>query len=208
MTPPSPGVLPLLAAGGFDRPRLTPLPGKAGERLGRPLQGPPTPWPGQGQAWPDPMTLEKPHGAWGLQRETRSTNDRVGVGVTGRGSHPTMGLSAPGDPHPSSSHQRQTPEVRPQGFLCQLPIPLWPLLYSWCTRPLLTRSTYPQALPYQQCSRTSWNFPNCPSVLFFFRSLFRAAPAARGGSQARGRIGAVAAGLRHSHSNSGSEPHL
>ena len=31
---------------------------------------------------------------------------------------------------------------------------------------------------------------------------------AHGGSQARGRIGAVAAGLRHSHSNAGSEPHL
>ena len=31
---------------------------------------------------------------------------------------------------------------------------------------------------------------------------------AYGGSQARGLIRAVAAGLRHSHSNSGSEPHL
>ena len=36
--------------------------------------------------------------------------------------------------------------------------------------------------------------------------LFRAARAAYGGSQARGRIGAVAAGLRHS--NAGSEPRL
>ena len=35
-----------------------------------------------------------------------------------------------------------------------------------------------------------------------------AAPAAYGGSQARGLIGAVATGLRQSHSNSGSEPHL
>ena len=35
-----------------------------------------------------------------------------------------------------------------------------------------------------------------------------AAPAAYGGSQARGRIGAVAASLRQSHSNSGSEPRL
>uniref|UniRef100_A0A8D1M6W5 HPS5-like beta-propeller domain-containing protein n=1 Tax=Sus scrofa TaxID=9823 RepID=A0A8D1M6W5_PIG len=35
-----------------------------------------------------------------------------------------------------------------------------------------------------------------------------AAPAAYGGSQARGRIGAVATGLRQSHSNSGSEPRL
>ena len=38
--------------------------------------------------------------------------------------------------------------------------------------------------------------------------LFRAALAAYGGSQARGRIGATAAGLHHSHRNMGSEPHL
>ena len=35
-----------------------------------------------------------------------------------------------------------------------------------------------------------------------------AAPAAYGGSQARGLIGAVATSLRGSHSNAGSEPHL
>ena len=35
-----------------------------------------------------------------------------------------------------------------------------------------------------------------------------AAPAAYGGSQARGQIGAVAASLRQSHSNAGSEPRL
>ncbi|WP_447305893.1 hypothetical protein, partial [Escherichia coli] len=38
--------------------------------------------------------------------------------------------------------------------------------------------------------------------------LFRAALKAYGRSQARGQIGAVAAGLHHSHSNSGSKPHL
>ena len=46
---------------------------------------------------------------------------------------------------------------------------------------------------------------------FFFFCLFafsRAAPAAYGGSQARGLIGAVAAGLRQSYSNTGSEPRL
>ena len=37
---------------------------------------------------------------------------------------------------------------------------------------------------------------------------FRAAPSAYGGSQARGLIGATAAGLYHSHSNTGSEPCL
>ena len=51
----------------------------------------------------------------------------------------------------------------------------------------------------------------CVGFLFFgvfFFLLFRAAPEAYGGSQARGLLGAVAAGLHHSHSNAGSEPHL
>ena len=45
----------------------------------------------------------------------------------------------------------------------------------------------------------------------FFFCLFvfsRATLVAHGGSQARGRIGAVASSLRHGHSNAGSEPHL
>ena len=46
-------------------------------------------------------------------------------------------------------------------------------------------------------------------ISFFFLSFFvRAAPTAYGGSQARGRIGATAAGLYLSHSNAGSELHL
>ena len=47
--------------------------------------------------------------------------------------------------------------------------------------------------------------------VFVFVCLFvfsYAAPAAYGGSQARGLIGAVAAGLHHSHSNAGSKPRL
>ena len=47
-----------------------------------------------------------------------------------------------------------------------------------------------------------------PSCLFLRVSVFRAAPTAYGGSQARGRIGAVAAGLHHSHSHAESEPCL
>ena len=38
--------------------------------------------------------------------------------------------------------------------------------------------------------------------------LFGAAPAAYGGSQAKGRIRAVATGQHHSHSHAGSELHL
>ena len=44
------------------------------------------------------------------------------------------------------------------------------------------------------------------SFLFFF--LFRAVPVTYGNSQSRGQIRAAAAGLQHSHSNVGSEPHL
>ena len=46
--------------------------------------------------------------------------------------------------------------------------------------------------------------------IYLFICLFAfsgAAPAAYGGSQARGPIGAVAASLRQSHSNARSEPH-
>ena len=43
------------------------------------------------------------------------------------------------------------------------------------------------------------------STFFFF---FRAASATYGSSQTRGQIGAATASLYHSHSNSGSKPHL
>ena len=57
-----------------------------------------------------------------------------------------------------------------------------------------------------------WACPNpmpMLSTLYFFFCLFAfsgAAPVAYGGSQARGLIGAVAASLHHSHSNTGSKP--
>ena len=47
-----------------------------------------------------------------------------------------------------------------------------------------------------------------PFFSFFLFVYFRAAPKTYVGSQARGRIGAEATGLRHGHSNMGSEPHL
>ena len=50
--------------------------------------------------------------------------------------------------------------------------------------------------------------PALPPFLCFFFAFSRATPLAYGGSQARGLIGAVAAGLCHSHSNMGSEPRL
>ena len=45
-------------------------------------------------------------------------------------------------------------------------------------------------------------------LVLFVCLFFRAFLAAYGGSSARGRIGAVASGLHHSHSNSGSDLHL
>ena len=53
---------------------------------------------------------------------------------------------------------------------------------------------------------TCYNTDNPP--FFFFFALSRATPAAYAGSQARGLMGAVAAGLHQSHSNSGSKPCL
>ena len=47
-----------------------------------------------------------------------------------------------------------------------------------------------------------------PFFFFFLFAFSRAIPVAYGGSQARGLFGAVATGLRQSHSNAGSEPHL
>ena len=44
--------------------------------------------------------------------------------------------------------------------------------------------------------------------IYLFILLFRAAPEAHAGSQARGLTGATVANLCHSHSNAGSKPHL
>ena len=53
-----------------------------------------------------------------------------------------------------------------------------------------------------------WEISNGRNILFFFSCLFRATAMAYGGSQARGLIRAVAAGLNHSHNNARSKPHL
>ena len=55
----------------------------------------------------------------------------------------------------------------------------------------------------------TFSFVFCFCFCFFvFFAISWAAPAAYRGSQARGQTGAVDAGLRHSHSNAGSEPRL
>ena len=45
-------------------------------------------------------------------------------------------------------------------------------------------------------------------IIIIIVLLFRVVPTAYGGSQARGPIGAIAAGLRHSHSHARSKVHL
>ena len=50
--------------------------------------------------------------------------------------------------------------------------------------------------------------PSFLSLFLSFLLVFRAEPVAYGSSQARGRIGAAAAGLDHSHSNMGFEPYM
>ena len=47
--------------------------------------------------------------------------------------------------------------------------------------------------------------PVAVATFFFFFGLFRVTPVANGNSQARCQIRAVAAGLHHSHSNTGSK---
>ena len=77
----------------------------------------------------------------------------------------------------------------------------WEVVFYTCD--LLSLATF-----YKKDSKKKTNKHLLMMSHFFSFLLFRTAPAASGSSQARGRIGATAAGLRHSHSNSGSEPHL
>ena len=51
-----------------------------------------------------------------------------------------------------------------------------------------------------------FDYSDLKNFFIFVIDLFRAAPMAYGGFQARGRIGAIAVSLHHSHSNAGSKP--
>ena len=57
----------------------------------------------------------------------------------------------------------------------------------------------------RKCSVDIYQFDK---VFIFIFLLFRATPAAYRGFQAKGQVRAIAAGLHHSHSNSGSKPRL
>ena len=76
-----------------------------------------------------------------------------------------------------------------------------------------TKQKNPQQQQSISVSDTSVPAPHPPDspclfVCFLAFCLFRAAPAAYGGSQARGGIGATAASLHHSHNNASSERSL
>ena len=71
------------------------------------------------------------------------------------------------------------------------------------------RATFLHALPPSLYSPFSFiDLTTVQYSIFLFLLFFRATPAAYGGSQARGRIGATAASLHHSHSNTRSKPCL
>ena len=88
------------------------------------------------------------------------------------------------------------------------------LLWLW-HKPAVTAPTWPLAWEppsVEGCGpkKTKQNkmFHNIPCLYFYVFIFFRgAAPAAYGGSQGRGPIGATVAGLHHSHSNEGSLTH-
>ena len=73
---------------------------------------------------------------------------------------------------------------------------------------ILSKMYYPlisgiYMLVQKHCSNNNIN-----NINNYFFCLFRGTPVAHGGSQARGQIGAVAAGLHPSHKNTRSKPHL
>ena len=102
---------------------------------------------------------------------------------------------SPGDVHQVSSRTRTGVQVD-----CLL-------LYMLCMLSTLYVTTW-IGRPLEGGLEWSWNISFLFFFVFFFLSFPRATPAAYGGSQARGLIGAVVTGLCQSHSNSGSKPPL
>ena len=100
-------------------------------------------------------------------------------------------------------------------FLFSYYLPSCSITRNWIEFPLLYSRTL--LLIHFKCSSLYLLTPNSQSIKpnsFFFSfflflnfCLFRATPAAYGGSQDRGPIGAVATSLHHSHSNTGSLTH-
>ena len=77
------------------------------------------------------------------------------------------------------------------------------MLMSGTRTVLFTQLQVYNSVIFNECIKCTTNY-----LFIYLFAISWAAPVAYGGSQARGRIGAVATGLRQSHSNAGSEPHL
>ena len=86
----------------------------------------------------------------------------------------------------------------------------WVPVFSCLGEPAAGPHSTPDRIHVALPPRPTWD-RRCPSLLlfcfFFFFSFafFRTVPMAHGSSQARGQIGAVTAGLHHSHSNTRSK---
>ena len=106
---------------------------------------------------------------------------------------PTEGISPPVSPGLFSASPL-TPTVQPS----HVPHPAGISLMSGLLSGLL----------YLTCFRNAVLFQNPPQSRPVCFCLSKAAPAACGGSQAWGQIGAAAASLHHRHSNATSKPHL
>ena len=82
-------------------------------------------------------------------------------------------------------------------------------MYRWWVFSLVFDKVFLSILDASEIFLLDWGVGEWGSfITFFFFCLFRATPRAYGSSHARSRITAVAAGLHHSYSNTGSELHL
>ena len=129
--------------------------------------------------------------------------------------NPSGHYPTPPPPHtPSHTHNippLQKGSLDPQGGPVFRPCLLWVLLPSSLKIPLLPVQRYPidivGSLSTLSCRWPEAASPSLPFNIFsFFLFFFKAAPAAYGSYQVKGRIGAAVAGLCHSHSNARSHP--
>ena len=121
-----------------------------------------------------------------------------------RGPHPHP-HSAPNPPRLPHTHSRAGSSVQSGPMASEVAYPLpttLATLQSLCATSRVLHLVFP--LPGKLLPQVFLFFP----FHFLFFLLFRNAPTAYGGSQARGPIGATAADLHHSHGNWGSELRL